>query len=511
METSKNFPKLKVVRILIWISPLILLTWLVHRNLVLFGPLTLRCDARSCDSRIRGFASREPDKLYGTLRETKEPYRLITWDPVNIDIELYRTFQRAKVRLTYQNSIGEEALRVGVLTKGSRYEYYDLVDRHPQITYLKNRWNALPEGALTLFQKPDPTVRQFTSVQEFMENLPDKSLVRSYRTDLSARTKIPNYRPAFTPSKIVTSLRGSQTMLVYVGPNEPLEVMFGVQDINRYVGADDITFNVWFGDQLITSEVFKDDGETKATGKAGSERPFNLVVPKTSEGIYRIEVTMNIEDAFTRTIESKQRFVMFQNRLYLAGSREYRALGRVDERPAIVYVKGSKLTATTSHANSLQTITVGGKKLVLDKTNKSTTITLDDPERFTPVTVPIQDVKLESPNGYFALTKDSFFEATQPELTAAEQGTELERYRYVIARHRPPIQQNSWLVAEQNISPIPASRTLHFVLLSDPPLNETRRSLKVKSLEVELDGGSSWRGSVKQFLQTIVQKIRTGK
>lgn len=501
LPTSRTF-----LRLAVWLAPVLILAWVTSQHLLFSGQVTLRCSAERCDPRIKNFAARERELLVGTSKETGNQYRLITADPITFDTKLLRSMQRATVRLTYQNPDSVERLRIGVLSLGSKHEYFDLADALPHEVTLENTWKKTQEDEVTLFTRPAANVRQFVSIDEFLNNRPESKRLAAFNVDVTAIGRIPGYRPSSTALNLHTALRGSHTLAVYLGKGETLDLTFQVQDLNRLVGKDDLVINVQHGDDTLLTQAFRDDGNDKANGVVSEPRTFHVTLPAPTEGTYRVELASKKGDFLIRSIESRQQLLMFGSALSPAASTEYAEAGITTEQPLTVFVQGTRLTAQTSHQKSLQTLSVGARKLELKKINEPQTVRLSSSTALVPVTIPRPDVYLET-DGVFVLSPPQFYNQQQFATDRLTEARTLDQYDYVLARYVKPQHSGKWLVATKEFSAIPAGRVVHFVISTDPSLNDSRKTLRIRELEVRLTGDPltpvKFLGLVKKFFQNF--------
>lgn len=500
---------LMMIRVVLWLFPFGVLLWIVDQHLVVSGKTTLRCSVEQCDPRIKNFASKEPEILVGTSKDTTDQYRVITADPLYFDAALFRSLKRATVRLTYQNPDEEQRLRIGVVTPGSKYDFFDFADHIKIIFKLEHTWDPVRSGDLTLFVRPDAGVKAFSSVGEFLDNLPDLNRIATYNLDLRYLARIPSYVPSTSTLKIGTGIRGSRTLLVYVGKGEGLDLKFTVRDLNRHAGKDDVTIDILHGNKLLSTEALRDDGNVGANGAVSAARTIHLLHPELNEGTYRIEVVAKSGDALITSIESKHQLLVFEKTLSLAASSEYSAAGQTNDTPITVYVQGTKLSASAMHEKSVQTITVGSRQIRLGKVNKPVQVTLPTSRDLIPVTVPIQDVLLQT-DGVIALSPEQFFNLKQFSVDALMEKSDLNRYDYVLAQYVRPEQAGKWLVATKTFSAIPKGRVTHFVIIGDPALGEGHRTLRVRELEIRMEGDALTPAKILELGRKAIRKLRSG-
>lgn len=501
--------RLLVFRVVLWFLPAVLLVWVIDHHVAFSGEVVLRCTAEHCDPAIRNFASKESGLSFGSDRSQTESYRIITADPLYFDTQLLRSMQRADIKLTYQDPGDDRMLRLGVFMPGSFYQYYDFSSEHPNLTKLEETWTSTRFGDMVLFQNPKRSTRTYTTLDEFFLNPPVTKQAATYNFEAAARLHINGYAPGPVATQFSDVIRGTHTLLVYLGPTETLKLDLKVQDMNRVRGRDDVSVAVMRGSELLTRTVLRDDGDESASGQPSQVRDLKIDMPGLGEGAYRIQITTNKDDSLIRSMSSAQKLFMFEKRLYLAGSTEYQDFGPAQDGSATVYVQGTTLTLQTGHQKSLQTITVGSRKVKLVKTNTPVTIKLPATNTPIPVTIPIRDVILSSNDAVFSMSTDQAFSLQSVDFQDLRGVSDLTKIDYVIAKYQTLEHVGAWTVAQLSLPSIPVGSAVHFLVNGDPVLSQGD-PIRVKELEVRLHGERLSFGQFWQTLRGVISNIRKG-
>lgn len=488
-----------IIRICIWIVPVFLFAWIVDRNFVLMGTTTLRCTADGCDPRLKGLGSREREVVTAFARGTKQAYRMFTADPFSFDTKLFRPVARATVRLVYKGGSAGNRASLTVSTRSGKDEVVELADSTALTSALESSWDAVRSGEVVLFQKRGDAGQRYAVVEDFLKNIPTEKKIGEYDVDLAARLELPGYVPAAAPTVLPVQIRGAQTLETYIGSNEDLNITLAVQNSNRNPGKDDLSIKVSRGIDLMKSMVLKDTGAGKGDGKPSEVRDVAVVLPNPGPGTYRIELSAS-DDIFIRTMTTRQRYLIWNKKLYLAGSREYRALGATQDLPVTVYVKGTTVTASTAHDNALQTITVGGKKLDIVKKHSPFSVKLPSSKDFVPVVVPTRDIQLTT-DGVFVLSKDQSFFVTAKNFVSLTGTSDPSELDYVVAKYAQIGHEGDWLVAEKTIT-ADLGRSVRYTISFDPPLSAG--ALRMKELEVKVVGGPITFTDIKRGLSKLL-------
>ena len=519
---------IQIVKVVLWSVPAFLLLWLLQNNFVPGGKLTVRCGADICSKLVSVFASKEPDMVIG---ETKDHvrYRLITQDPVYVTVKTPKAFFKASVRAEFHPD-GQPVINFGLLGANSAYTLKNVYAQSDTIEALDKKWEAVREKDVILYTRPDkksiqqnnnsaanqdvrgnkntdvdqPPAQRFARVEDFLSSLPPIDKIRTHNYDLSPYVKLKEYAPSNTLLEINFLLRGPHEFLTYL-ENEPLEMSFVFQDINRHNGADDVKVVVSRNGKTVLEKTLPDDGVVKNTGVVKEPRTLELKASDLSAGVYTVSIAARDDDIFIRKIATRQHLLMLKSHVYLAGNDEYRVLGNISTSPTTLLTTGLRVSARTSHPQNLQTITVNKKALVMKEIHKEYELTRSGSGLAT-VTVPKSDVYL-SGDGYFVFDTRQAFDPSLKVPSIIDAGIS-DAVSYVIARYpRPKELGGGWLEASTEFSDKEMYRSTdgtYTLILQVPGLAENKRFLKLRALEVTFERdpitmSNAWEKIINKF------------
>lgn len=408
----------------------------------------------------------------------------LTGSPLFVDLKPPAGFKEATLTLEYENA-GQPVVELGALVSA--------IDQQFAMRPVENRvidalpWKKISSGSVTLFQQGD----RYASVDEFFRDPPSVSEVATYRAQADLPFRLEGYEPAAggEPRTVTVSIRGHARILTYV-KDEPLSFSFSVQDMNRLSGADPVTVSVYRGDaaegdQPISRTVLPDDGNFLDNQKSSGLRVVPVTVTAPDEGFYKVEFTATA-DIFIRSIDTRQRKMVFQDDLYLGDHVGYSP--KTD--PITVYTDGGRLALRTPHAEAVQDVAMGGDKVRVDQPN----VRYEHQVRgsgLTAVTVPKRDMLLLT-TGLFALSEDAYFNP-QPyrlEWYSTPQSLEDRGIHYVLSSYEPPEAGAGNVKSSRHVfdlSKLARTETgAYRFVIEAPGIEETRYDLLMKSLTVTL-------------------------
>lgn len=551
--TERLSKLLTLYRLFCLLAAFLVLGWLVFVFVAPNGRKVIRYNVTPDDppAVLGAFASKEQARIVGMVGNgsSREYFQELTVDPVYFSVPAFRNWQKATVRLVYENPYYQPVIRLGAKVDGA-YAFHFLATANEQLETLLPYWIPTRDGDLVLWQKnkeayeayhqkrreleraaeqyqkllsrlPEPrdsdekedgeasdasqgpvNVEQalkafdfssylqgslpYASVQDFLTKLPPLDRIIRFQYDLSDVVRVPGYVPSNTRTVSTKGLRGSHTIVAYVGEDEDLDFRFGLRDFNRHADDDRLRVKVTKGSTTVYEETVDDDGVHAANESVSEQRNYQLLLPAPGEGQYRIELKTT-DDLFFTTIDSRQHHWYFDGHIYLTDNEEYRRVYPGKEfSPTRIVSAGSVVRARTSHTSALQTIRVGSVPLRLTELHKLHEV--DSLGLTTTVTVPKNDVFLEG--GSFAFSREQLFSATTATPASLEAlPRPIDDYDFVIAQYPVKRTKNNLLVAETSI---PASELVkhdgrYEFILSAPGLSENRRRLRLYELEVILE------------------------
>lgn len=482
-------PRLRVVRLLITLAPLLLAVWVVNQNFLLTPTVRVAFTPGAAGGAVRLDI---PEDLVASRSGGRLRWRLAR-DTVRFSVRVPRAIERLRLRVWLENT---DQTLVAVSAQGRRGAglLRQVLD-HDFLNTLS--WPRVREGSLTLWQRPAPSpesregapLRQFASVQDFLAQPPDLARVGVVGLDPTELFRIPGYRPSETTLALPGRYRGRHALLVYV-QSEPLRLVFAKRDLNRSVGADPATISVRRSGVVVHSVTVVDDGNSSADGRDGPAQEVRLELAGLADGLYRIEFEAGEDVVFDR-FTTAQRFLAFSDRVFLAGGPAY---GETAFQPVRFSVRASAVTVETPHREGLQRVTVNGVRSGLSRVKVPVTVTI--PEGTGTVAVERDDVSL-AVSGYLAPDPAQRFDLSDhvpAPVGAVDLGLDpkpaVDRLDYILAVYAPRETAGSLAaVLEYGGSQLQLTDGRARFSLQAPGLAAAGRVLRVERIEVELMRG----------------------
>jgi len=307
----------KYLRILMWLIPIGLLSYICYLQLAPNSQLTLRCTDHQCSSGLKIIQRDDNEIVY--------------------QVNTYRQYQTAWLTLDYA-AAEKSNLKLEIGQK-----------KKPIYNYLLQglTWPYLENTQVGLWQKQS----QYQSVDDFLQNLPaDLSQVAVLNYNLADYFKIADYQPTQTKNINEQDLLGSYNFYTYLG-REDLNFKFNFLD--RDPGYHDPLKIIVkkYGGSLVYS---KDYTEAEFLNPAGVE----LRIPSLTEGVYNIDVitTANI---ITDSFQTSQQYLMFNKSLFL---------GDIHQRnQRTISISGSRADFSTTSSAGFQQIKSAGQIIEINQ------------------------------------------------------------------------------------------------------------------------------------------------
>lgn len=426
-----------------------LFLFIVSQNFVLNGRLDVSYDFEHESPFISLLKPR--GRVDQSLHKDKEGdyYQTLLSDPVYFDVEFPRHFKTGTVQLTYKNP--EQPLLELGLSRGENDQYFQL---KPIENKLLDRlsddpaWFTLSDGEWMLFQKKP----RYRTIEDFIKSPPSDMKIATYNSDISFSYRIKNYIPMVNGLRVVKSLRGSHTMMTYVGLNRDLDITFNLQDMNRVINSDNLAFIVIRDNHELYKVTLPDDGIIDDSSSQSRPYDYRLHMKNPGEGVYRIKI-ITTDDVFIREIRSiEQDRLVFENFLYLGDNVGY-LNDRYPERyeGTKIFTTTEKISAITSHKEAFQEISFGVDKIDINEKHLMFTGSYPLSERASylqDVLIPKNDIKIIG-KGLFVFSSDHFFDPFPLHITG-DPNLPLDRYgvSYILARYSVPKQDGDWRVKD---------------------------------------------------------------
>lgn len=467
----------KITKFLIIAAPIVILFFLIKKDLVLSGDVEFVYDfSRPTPAITELFPANRASEVY-KFKDYNTYFQSLLSEPVYFEARLPQTFDRAEVEIVYQNP-SKSLIQLGLRTLGEgdwSYAFKPL--DQPLLNNLD--WSLIQEEIGTLWQRN----KRYLNLSSFLNEIDLVSGLAGLNYPLSRQFKIDDYRPDNKLRVYNAAIRGQHSFYTYV-KNEDLNFSFIIQDINRSEGPDPLIIALFNNDnEQIDFLKAADDGVVD--NKSGASVKKEIIFKKSGlpEGVYRIELKAD-DDIFFRNIATTQRYLTFINRLYLVDNPEY-SDGFLDllYQPSIVYSTIPRLGFETSHPQGLQTIGLGeNQSLSLADTHKNYFITPTALPTY--IIVPKNDVKIFG-RGLMALSQESYF---NPEIYELSDAALTPDINYLISDYQIPQAQGVWqknTVKFDLKNAATVNRKLRF-MVSAPELKDEGNFVAISKISVRL-------------------------
>ncbi|MBU1037214.1 hypothetical protein KKF32_04255 [Patescibacteria group bacterium] len=477
MEYKIFFSRLyKITRVIIIIAPVLLLFWLVQKDLVKNGRLEFIYDFSEDSPTITNLFPANRLSQINKIVKTNSYWQQLEKEPVYFETRLPQTFATAIVEVTYKNDT-QPLIQLGLETMGENEWNYDFKPLENQL--LDNLdWYKIEGEQGSLWQRE----KTFLALDQFLDQAQNLNNFAAYDYPVNRKFIIPAYQPQDKETVINRSLRGEHSFYTYI-KNEPLDFEFIVQDVNRSEGPDYLTIRIYNDQNIkIYEQEVEDDGLISKHDPASLPRNIKVKVANLAEGTYK--VILDCEDEiFFRKIITKQKYLTFINKLYLVDNPEY-SDGFVDlnYKPTVIYSTIPRLGFETSHLQGIQDIGINDEKIQIQETHKY--------YYFTPAKIPSliylpkNDIKI-SGRGLMALSQETYF---NPEIYQLRDLTGFSDINYLISGYHTPELGNGWKVNQVKFDLAKAkitNRKLRFAI-SVPELNDQKDVIPLKQIKVIL-------------------------
>ncbi len=351
-------------------------------------------------------------------------------EPIYIALHLPRTnYETVEVTLEFQPG-DQPVIELGAI----KDIFSQTVDLKPIYhAFLESLdWNRMEDDGVTLYQK----TKQFTSVEDFLNNLPDRSRIASYRYDLETPFRLPNYTPLNSERNFDVSLRGYHRFVTYI-KNESFYLELRAMDMNRTAGRDDLSIVVRNEQkEVVYEQEWKDDGNIDEN-QLSTTRTIQISQSGLPEGVYTVEL-ITTSDVFWRSIKTNLRYVTFINQLYIGDDVGHKA----EARSTTFFTNVKYLSTETFHTESPKQMTVAGQLITIPTTHEIIRTPLAY-EGIGESIVSAGGIRLIG-EGKFALSADSFFDPDPIKIPASDH-VDSSGIDFIITSYKSPTQAGEWL------------------------------------------------------------------
>ncbi|MBU0963460.1 hypothetical protein KKC06_00265 [Patescibacteria group bacterium] len=480
-----------VIKIIIWLIPIIILIWVANKQFVPGGKLEVTYNVPEESKFIKNFASKEPNQYIGTKNElgNNDYTHLITVSPVYFDVYVPRAFPKATITLRYDNKDEQPLIQLGSKVSNDAYYYEDMAMYNKEIEKILNNeyeaWTWITKDDLILFQKSD---KLYESIDYFLDNLPDPDKILQYNYKLANNIELPGYFPASQKSVIRKSIRGQHELFTYITRDEPLNFTFITQDINRNNGVDEIEITIFDNsDKLIDEIILPDDGEIMASGKVMPERNVGIFLNDIPAGVYRINLDTT-DDVFIKEIQTQQHLIMFKDNIYLTDNEEYKdILGDKTHQSTQLFTNAKEVDFKTAHDDGWQTIIINGFPIQINESHKY--FNINGLDGISEISIPKNDLLVEG-DGFFFFSSENSFDPYYNLTTSLIEVEDINEYNYIIARYIPAKKSGNYSKA-QAVVEVPNlsyktvnDSTYSSFIISLPGLSESGKLFHIKQINI---------------------------
>jgi hypothetical protein len=468
----------RVLRLFLWCLFLTLLAWLLWQGVVPSGKISYSHDFKKTNEFIGKLTPQD------RVKTLDNGHKLIIGEPVYFSLRTPRSFDKAILKIEYKDSDDLAIVEAGVLADKTlwRYDLKPVANRTlDQLSYV---WNKTSEADLLFLQRE----KKFNSIDEFLDNLPDRNKIALYNYDIKSEYIIKDYQKNDKKTVYDYPLRGAFEFYTYI-MDEELDFAFNFLDINENRDSDQIDLRLYYGDELIDTRHMDDDGITADKGEKKPVRKLEFKIAGLPEGVYKIELRAN-DDNITNSIETSQKKLAFLNKLWLAN---------YDKEKIELYTDSKKLLFKTNDPESRQTIIAGKSKLVIDETYKQFE-TIVEPASSTESVHKIElekDGLMLAGNGVFSFNKDSLFD---PNFKKADDllDVDIDGVDYILAKYIEPkkVGDSKLIEVDFDLSKAYRENYKYSFLLSLPGLKQEDsgdKGMEIEKVTIELEGKSLWQ------------------
>ena len=478
MSSKLFFKQLyKITKLIIVILPIVGLVVLIYLDLAPAGHLEFIYDFSKDSPVVTNLFPANRMTEVNQIKNSESYWQAIKQDPVYFEVRLPQKFDLAKVEVFYQNQ-NQPLAQIGLRTIGESEWNYEFRPVENQLLD-KLSWPVVENQAASLWQRK----KNFLSLEQFFDKIDSLEKVGAYYYNLERKFILPEYQPVAEYQELNKALRGNYSFYTYI-KNEPLDLNFKVQDINRSEGPDRFAVKVY--DEIgkkIYEQGYEDDGYISKYDPVSAPRDIKIKIDGLPEGFYKIQFEAE-DEIFTRQIKTRQQYLTFIDRLYLVDNAEY-ADGFIDlnYQPTVLYSTIARLGFETTHPLGLQTIKISDQLIDINLTHKNYFVTSKIVPNY--IFIPENDLKIFG-RGLLAFSQSQFF---NPEIYnlrdfAGDLGVD-----YLISSYHSPKEINGWKSNSVEFDLSQAyidNRKLRFAI-SIPELNDQSEIIPLKQIKVTLN------------------------
>lgn len=408
------------------------------------------------------------------------PQQIIRSNIVTFNLKpLSKNIEGVWVNLRFKGNPKE--IKVGVKgNTNAQYNYEPLYENT-----LENLGNVRYEnGKLAFWQRE----KKFNSITSFLENPPPDKKTALYFLEPSDVSVLLSQNNSFGKENSVVInklLRGTHSFLVKVNTNQ-LNISLEKLDQNMYQGKDILLVEVYKNNNKIFTKEIPDDGIDEASSLKLNPQKENIEIKGLEKGIYKVNlIDKSNGDVSIKSIGINQSKVIFSSPIFI-----------IDEKPTTLWTNSSKIDVETLHEIGLQTIKIDrSSELSIRERNKRYTLELNKDFDASKSALPIHSLEIPKNdvsvfgNGYFAFSKDAFFESNPLRAVNLSSVTDVNEIDYILAHYQRVTPSGEWKIAQAYFDPkdIKVEGEKLYFSLEFPGLTSSGNEVVIDSLEVTVN------------------------
>lgn len=419
--------KIIKVRIFFWLVLFFVVGWFLYMGIVPNGKISYKTNFKKQSEFIGKLTPQERIVIDDNIFPQK-----IVGDPVYFSLRTPRQFNKAKLIFKYKSSnLKTPVIEAGVLVDNTVWRYNLKPIENKIIDQLSLVWDVIQENNIILLQRE----KKYNSIEEFINNLPNREEIALYNYLLRKEYLIDNYERDAKTRSLDFNFRDAYQFYTYI-KNEDLNFSFEFLDLNKNKDSDSVDINLYYNDSLISSRHLDDDGILVDSGEVKDARIIELKEANLLEGVYKVEVRCN-NDIITKQITTSQKKLAFINKIWVVD-------GKNDD--FIIFTDSREISAQTINPGSLQIINIDGENLEINSTYKQFSKIFKSSAEAIEIKIKKDDIIL-SGNGVFSFSEE---ELINPSFKKVSSNIDInkEGINYVLADYLFPEQDGDWKIAE---------------------------------------------------------------
>lgn len=479
--------KISLFLILLWLILAGLIVWL---KVVPFGKATysVTYPARFNLLGAKGFIGHLTPAERIKVEPNNSPE--IIGDPVYFSVFTPRTFNEAKITITYQDNLSSSTpvIEAGVLVDNLVWRYKLAPMENKWLDNYFSNWQKIEKEGVVLLQKNN----KYASITDFLADLKNKpqeicaskklsSCVAFYNTASLNLTLLKEFdlkvNNSFFPINV--PLQGAHQFYFYLDKDDYLNFDLEITDLNLDKKADPVVASIYKNEEKRYSLTINDNEGVEGSGSLRNfSLPLNFSPEKTEAGLYKLEIKTSDDVVIKRIIKAPAALNVI-GRLHPVNNSKW---------PLNLWTNDSFIKVTTNNPANLQTISFGDQRFALTEAYQQFEFSVTN-SGLKKISLEKDDVYLETA-GVFSFSRDSFFNPNFIEVN--QKFVPLEELNYVLAVYRSPeINKNASKKATIILNTKEAYREKgkYSFMISVPGLSLANEgSLLIKEIKIEFSG-----------------------